>query len=95
MVISEGEIEEYGIAEVRKRISTMAREVADEPKLFAITHRGKRIMALMPWDMYEAIAETFEILEDEELMGQLRRSIREAKEGRTRPLAELRAELGS
>ena len=42
--------------------------------------------------MYEAIAETFEILEDEELMGQLR-SIREAKEGRTRPLAELRAEL--
>ena len=44
--------------------------------------------------MYEAIAETFEILEDEDLMGQLRRSIREAKEGRTRPLAELLAELG-
>ena len=45
--------------------------------------------------MYEAIAETFEILEDEELMGQLRRSIREAKEGRTRPLADLRTELGA
>ena len=86
MTTRESEIEEYGIAEVRKRISTMAREIAD---------RGKRIMALMPWDMYEAIAETFEILEDEELMGQLRRSIREAKEGRTRPLAELRAELGA
>ena len=55
--------------------------------------RGASKLRVGITDMYEAIAETFEILEDEELMGQLRGSIREAKEGRTRPLAELRADL--
>ena len=58
-----------------------------------MTRRGKPVMALMAWDLFETIQETLEILSDEELMGALRRSIRQADEGKTIPFEEVMAGL--
>jgi len=40
-------------------------------------------MALMAWSMYEAIIETLELLEDEEMTRELKKSIRNIKNGKT------------
>jgi len=43
--------------------------------------------------IYESIIETLEILSDPDLMAQLRRSIKEADEGRTIPWERVKEEL--
>ena len=58
----------------------------------AVTNRGKRVLALMRWEKYDAIRETLSILEDEELMKKLRRSIKESEEGKLIPLEEVEKE---
>ena len=50
-------------------------------------------MAIMAWELFETIQETLEILSDEELMAALRRSIRQADEGKTIPFDEVMAGL--
>ncbi len=51
-------------------------------------------MAIMPWELYEAIEETLEILGDEALMMQLRESIEELKAGQLIPWEETGAGTG-
>lgn len=48
----------------------------------------------MPWDLYESIIETLEIMGDQTLMEPLRRSIRDIEEGRTFTTKEVERELG-
>jgi len=82
------------IVEARNKLTTLPEELAQEPGAVAITRRGKPVLAVLPWDLYEAIVETLEILGDEQLMAALRQSIKEAAEGRTIPWQATKAELG-
>lgn len=47
----------------------------------------------MTWEDYQAILETLEILSDDKAVEQMRRSIREVKEGKTIPWKEAKARL--
>ena len=47
----------------------------------------------MPWELYDSITETLEILGDEKLMKTLRKSLREARKGRTYSMAEVKKRL--
>lgn len=47
----------------------------------------------MPWEAYESLMETMEIMGDPELMAQLHDSIRDIDEGRTISWEEAKAEL--
>ena len=60
----------------------------------AVTRRGRQVMAIMPWELYEALEETLEILGDEALMMQLRESIEELKAGQLIPWEETGAGAG-
>ena len=60
----------------------------------AVTRRGKPVLAVLPWELYEAIMETLEIMEDADLMAALRRSIQEATCGQAIPWETAKAELG-
>jgi PHD/YefM family antitoxin component YafN of YafNO toxin-antitoxin module len=51
-------------------------------------------MAIMPWQLYEAITETLEILGDAEQTALLRQSIEDLAAGRTRAWDDIKAELG-
>jgi len=51
------------------------------------------VLAIMTWDLFESWLETIEIMSDPELMAQLRQSMSEIEEGRTRPWEEVKAEI--
>jgi len=84
------------IIEVRKYITTLPEQFEKEEDLgvVAVTRRGKPVLALMPWDHYEALTETLEILGDDELMAQLRKSISELNSGEAIPWENVRQEMG-
>ena len=75
------------ISETRSCLPFLSRKLAKgaEVDAVAITRKGKPVLALMSWELYESIIETLEILNDKELMASLRRGIKEAKAGRGIP----------
>lgn len=84
------------IIEARNKLTTLPEQFEQEPDIgaIAITRRGKPVLAIMPWELYEAIVETLEIMEDEELMAALRQSIKEADEGKILSWEAVKAEMG-
>ena len=81
------------IIKARDRLTSLPEELAEEPGAIAVTRRGEPVLAILPWDLYESIMETLEILSDEELMLALRQSIKEASEGKAVPWDRAREEL--
>jgi antitoxin YefM len=71
------------IIEARQKLTTLPEAFAEDPEMqaVAITRRGQPVLAVMPWELYEALVETLDVLGDEELMQDLRHSLREAEEG--------------
>ena len=80
--------------EARKRLTRLPEELAGEHRAVAVTRRGEPVLAIIPWELFEAIGETLDIMGDPELMAALRRSIREADEGKIIPLENAKGELG-
>lgn len=79
--------------EARNRLTRLPEELEREHEAIAVTRRGKPVLALLPWDLYESIVETLEIMGDEELMAALRKSIREIAEGKTVPWEKVKKDL--
>jgi PHD/YefM family antitoxin component YafN of YafNO toxin-antitoxin module len=46
-----------------------------------VTRRVRPVLAVMPWELYESITETLEVLSDRELMGTLRKSLADVRKG--------------
>ena len=82
------------ITRAREELSSLPDRLAREPGAVAVTRRGEPVLAILPWELYEALEETLEILADKELMGALRRSRMEAEDGEADPWDEVKAELG-
>jgi PHD/YefM family antitoxin component YafN of YafNO toxin-antitoxin module len=84
------------IIEARRKLATLPEQFKKEPdiKAVAVTRRGKPVLAVMPWGLYEAIVETLEVMGDEELMAALRQSIKEVKEGKVIPWEQAKRKLG-
>jgi len=76
---------DISITEARQEITALPERLAKEPGAVAVTRRGKPVLAIMPWELYESIIETLEILSDEEQMKALRKSIDEARQGKLVP----------
>ena len=71
------------IAQVRKDLNQLPGFFAAEPEAsaVAITRRGQPVLALMPWSLYQGIAETLDVLTDPELTEALRQGIRQIETG--------------
>lgn len=71
--------------EARRKLITLPEELKGriEDNAIAVTRRGKPVLAIMTWELFEAIYETLEIMGDEGLMRSLRQSIKEVREGKT------------
>lgn len=80
------------IIQARKRLTSLPEEFEREPETgaVAVTRRGKPVLAVMPWDLYEAISETLEIMGDQKLMGALAESVKDIESGKTLGSAEVR-----
>lgn len=79
------------IIQARKRLTSLPEEFEKEPQTgaVAVTRRGKPVLAVMSWDLYEAISETLEIMGDQKLMNALAKSVKDIESGKTLSSAEV------
>jgi antitoxin YefM len=59
----------------------------------AVTRRGKPVLAVLPWDLYESLIETLEILGDEQMMAEFRQGVKEIAAGKLVRWEKTRKEL--
>ena len=81
-------IKDMPISKARDKLTSLHSELTRTKDTIAVTSRGKAILAVLPWDLYESIMETLDIASDPDLMASLRTSLREAEEGDTVELSE-------
>jgi antitoxin YefM len=74
---------EMPITEARDQLTSLPEQLAEEHGTVAVMRRGKPVLAVMPWDLYESLVETLEIMGDADLMASLRDAIDELAEGET------------
>jgi PHD/YefM family antitoxin component YafN of YafNO toxin-antitoxin module len=79
------------ISDARRQLTSLD---LDREETVAVTNRGKRVYALMAWDVYESLSETLDILSDPALVEQLQKSMREADQGELVSHEEVMRELG-
>ena len=84
------------IMEARKQLTSLPETLFHDGRVdvLEITRRGKPVLAVMPWELYEAVSETLEVMGDKELMTQLRQSILEMDSGTLIPWKDAKQELG-
>ena len=87
-------IRDIPITTARHELTSLPERLEKDPGAVAITRRGKPVLAVMPWELYEALIETLEILGDPELMDALRQSIKEVEAGKGIPWEDAKRELG-
>jgi antitoxin YefM len=86
-------LKDIPITEARHEITSLPERLAKSPGAVAVTRRGKPVLAIMPWDFYESIVETLEILGDQDLMAALRQGIKDIETGKTYSLDEIEREI--
>jgi antitoxin YefM len=80
--------------EARARLTELLDEVEAQHEHLVITRNGRPSVVILSTDEYEALAETLEILQDEDTLEALRESERDVQAGRLSSLDEVRRELG-
>ncbi len=60
------------MVDARKRLTNLPEELlhGDTIDIAQVTRRGRPVLAVMPWELYESISETLEVLGDGELTAQ-------------------------
>ena len=81
------------IGQARSKLTSLPRELHNKDTL-TITSRGKPVLAVIPWDLFDSMMETLDIMGDEKLMKMIRQGIKEMKEGKGIPWEEAERRLG-
>ena len=87
------ETEQMSIAKARAMMSQLPEILNSENQAMAVTRRGKPVMVMMSWDLFESIMETMDIMGDPDLMAALRLSIEDIRADRLIPLEQVKSEL--
>ena len=83
------------ISEARKGLLDLPEKLARTPeRAVTVTRRGRPVLAILPWEFYESIVETLDILGDPEMVTALRDSLEDLKRGRLVGHAEAKKRLG-
>ena len=86
---------ELTISEARKVLLDLPETLARTPeRAVTITRHGRPVLAILPWEFYESIVETLEILGDPDMVAALRASLEDVKRGRVVSNAEAKKRLG-
>lgn len=83
------------MVEARKQLTSLPEEFERGEYLdaVAVTRRGKPVLAVMPWELYETITETLEVMADEELTSVLKESIAQYGRGEAIPWEKAKEDL--
>lgn len=83
------------ISEARKGLLDLPEKLARTPeRAITITRRGRPVLAILPWEFYESIVETLDVLSEPELVAALRESLEDIERGRLLNHEEVGARLG-
>jgi antitoxin YefM len=81
---------ELTITEARKVFLDLPEQLSKSPdRALSVTRRGRPVLAVMPWELYESLVETLDVLSDPELMAALRASLKDLAQGRLVPHEEV------
>ena len=80
--------------EARAKLTELLDEVNERHEHVVITRNGRPAGVVLSNEEYEALAETLEVLEDDEALEALRESEADVQAGRLHSLDEVRRELG-
>ncbi len=86
-------LKDIPITEARHELTSLPERLSEHPGAVTVTRRGKPVLAILPWEAYEALVETLEIIGDEEMIAAVRQGIREAEQGQGIPWAEAKRKL--
>jgi PHD/YefM family antitoxin component YafN of YafNO toxin-antitoxin module len=95
------------ISEAQKELTRLPDRLLEEADTVTVTRYGKPVMAILPFDAYQAmrstietlqekiqaLQETLEILQDKELMAAFRRGLQDIEEGKVQLWEEVKKEL--
>ncbi len=91
----------YSITEIREEITRLPERFDQEPQAVTITRRGQPVMAILPFSAYqalletiEALQETLEVIQDEDLMAAFREGVKALQNGETVAWEDAKRELG-
>jgi PHD/YefM family antitoxin component YafN of YafNO toxin-antitoxin module len=73
-------IKQMSISETRRKITALEHELSFDDTI-TITNHGKEVFALLRWDTYESIADTLDIISDEETYSALKKGIQQLSSG--------------
>lgn len=79
--------------EAKAHLSELVDRVDREHGRVVVTKNGRPAAVLLSPDELESLEETLDILQDQELMKSIRRSLREARAGKTVSLEDVEGEL--
>lgn len=88
------------MVEAREQLTQLPTQFEDDIKshnfqpVVKVTKHNKPTLAILPWELYESIIETLEILGDDEQVAALRQGIQEATESKGKPWKAVKKELG-
>jgi prevent-host-death family protein len=83
------------ISEARKALLDLPEKLARTPeRAVTVTRRGQPVLAILPWEFYESIVETLDILGDPEMVAALRASLEDLERGRVVSHVEAKKRLG-
>jgi PHD/YefM family antitoxin component YafN of YafNO toxin-antitoxin module len=88
-------VQTLSITEAREQLTRLPEQLAEEGNLHAVavTRHGKPILAVLPWELYESLIETLEVLGDAEQMQAFRQGAKDFERGSTTDWAEVKARL--
>ena len=94
----------YSISEIREIITQLPEQFDEDLKEVTVTRHGKPVMEIVPTgtsrenrelrEAVEALLETLEIMQDEELMALFRQGVQEIAEGKGRKWDDVKKEHG-
>ncbi len=79
---------------VRKELTSLPERLSKDSEAITVTRHGKPVLAILPWNLYDAIVETLEILGNEDTMKALRKGMEEMDEGKVIPWEIVKRDLG-
>ncbi len=82
------------ISEARTQLTRLAGRLRAHQETVEVTSRGKPVLAIVPWDLYESMVETMEIMGDKDLMAKVRQGIKDYEAGNGVPLEAAKKRLG-
>ena len=84
------------MVEARRRLTNLPEEMAKHPEMgvVKITRRGKPVLAVMSWELYESVSETLEIMSDPEMMAAVSQGAQDLEQGNIHRWEKVKNEFG-